>query len=240
MNISGHTVLVTGGATGLGLAISKQFYTAGNRIILVGRREKTLLAAASDMPGAITKVADVAKPSDRERLVTEFPDITVLVNNAAISQLGVFADFTPLQIEYELNVNLLAPVLLTRAFLPTLLQKQQAAVVNITSGLALVPAESAPIYCSSKAALRSFSKCLRWQLEKTPVRVFEVLPPLIGTDMTRGHGQPTMTIPAFVNEFWRGYRSDKQEMLIGKVKAFRFLERLFPRLMERQVRHLLS
>lgn len=228
MNPTGHRVLVTGGATGIGFALAEKFHAAGNRVILASRSEAALAKAAAALPGAETCVADVSLAEHRERIVERFGDITVLVNNAGIQINKPIAECAPAEIEHELDINFLAPVLLTRAFLPQFIKQPSAAIVNVSSGLALVPKEIAAIYCASKAALHSFSKVLRWQLEGTSVRVFEVLPPLVDTAMTAGRGKGKISPAQLADEFWQGFTSDRYEMLIGKTKLLAFVNRLAP------------
>jgi uncharacterized oxidoreductase len=229
-------VLITGGATGIGFALAKKFVAAGNRVVVVGRTGQTLAEAARLLPRLETCQADVSIAADRARLVSTYPDISVLVNHAGIQHITPFLDSTADAIEQELNVNFLAPALLCPAFLPTLLRRQSAAIVNVSSGLALVPKQTASIYCASKAALHSFSKTLRWQLEGTPVRVFEVLPPVVNTAMTAGRGRAKISPDTLADEFWRGFQRDRFEMRIGLVKWFAFMHRVAPSLVERLVR----
>ena len=236
MKPTGHVVLVTGGATGIGFALAKKFHTAGNRVILVGRSGSTLARAAAALPGALTRIADISIASDRACLVSEFPEITVLVNNAGIQINTPIIELAPETIEYEHNVNFLAQVLLSRAFLPNLIQHESAAIVNVTSGLALVPKEVAAMYCASKAALHSFSKALRWQLEDTSVRVFEVLPPLVDTAMTAGRGKGKITPAQLAQAFWQGFQNDRFEMLIGKTKLLYIINRLLPSVADKIMR----
>ena len=225
-------VLITGGATGIGFALARKFHLAGNRVIIVGRSEKALSNAAGLLSGVETRVADVSAASDRERLVSEFPDISILVNNAGLQVIAPIIESAPQDIEYELTVNFLAPVLLCRAYLPHLVQRKSAAIVNVSSGLALVPRETSAIYCASKAALHSFSKTLRWQLKGTNVRVFEILPPLVDTAMTAGRGKGKITPDQLAEEFWRDFTRDRYEMLIGKTKLLALINRLAPSLAE--------
>ncbi|OGA44266.1 MAG: hypothetical protein A3G24_15070 [Betaproteobacteria bacterium RIFCSPLOWO2_12_FULL_62_13] len=236
MNHTHHTVVITGGATGIGFALAERFHSAGNRVILVGRSEASLAKAASALPGVEAFAADVSVAQDRERLVGRFPDISILVNNAGIQVNTPIAESKPEDIEHELSVNFLAPVLLCRAFLPVLAQRPSAAIVNVSSGLALVPKEVAAMYCASKAALHSFSKALRWQLESTNVRVFEVLPPLVETAMTAGRGKGKISAAQLAEEFWEGFKADRYEMLIGKTKLLSAVNRLAPSVAERIMR----
>lgn len=125
-------------------------------------------------------------------------------------------------------MNFLAPALLCRAYLPSLLRRESAAIVSVSSGLALVPKQGAAIYCASKAALHSFSETLRWQLEGTSVKVFEVLPPVVDTPMTAGRGRAQITPEQLADVFCRDFARDRFEMRIGLTKVFAFVHRTFP------------
>ena len=236
MQTAGQTVLITGGASGIGLALARKFHAAGNRVIVAGRSEDRLTAAAAALLGLKTCAADISLAEDRERLARTFGDVSVLVNNAGIQVIAPFLETTPAQIEHEFAVNLLAPVLLPRAFLPGLLTRPAAAVVNVSSGLALVPKQTASVYCASKAGLHSFSKTLRWQLEGTSVRVFDVLPSVVDTAMTAGRGRAKISPERLAEEFWKGFSNDRFEMRIGLVKLFAQLHRIAPSLVERLIR----
>jgi len=236
MHTSGHRVLITGGAKGIGLALAKQFHAAGNEVMLVGRDRAALQTAAEAMPGTRTRVADIAIARDRATLAEEFSDATVLVNNAGIQRNGDFALMSAADIENELQVNLVAPMLLTHAFLPHLQRQAASAIVNVSSVLALVPKQSASAYCASKAALHSFTRSLRWQLEGTPVRVFEIMPPLVDTAMAANRGTGKMSPDALASAFWNGFRSDQYEVRAGKAKAASIIARLLPSLAERIMR----
>lgn len=236
MRTTGQKVLITGGGSGIGLALAQQFHKAGNQVIVIGRGKAPLDAATAKLPGVVSRVADVSDPVHRSRLVEEFPDVSVLVNNAGIQRNGAFSAMSVSEIESELAINLVAPVMLCHAFLPHLVQRPEAAIVNVSSVLAIVPKESAAIYCASKAALHSFSRTLRWHLEGTTVRVFEVLPPLVDTAMAAGRGKGKISPDAVAAAFWAGFQADRTEMFIGKAKAARFINRLSPALAERIIR----
>ncbi|MDO5059465.1 MAG: SDR family NAD(P)-dependent oxidoreductase [Neisseria sp.] len=238
MTPNGHTVLITGGATGIGFALAKQFHAAGNNIILVGRRAEMLAEAAAKLNGCRTAVADISQAADRERLVQDFPDVSVLVNNAGIQFTKPFIEQENSEIVQEIDINLSAPVLLTRAFLPVLFGKPEAAVVNVSSGLAIVPKETCAIYCTTKAALHSFSQVLRWQTENTPVRVFELLPPMVATPMSQGKGYSKLKISPdeLAAEFWRAFTGNRYEILGGKTKWLYWINRISARLGQRIMR----
>lgn len=238
MKTNGHTVLITGGATGIGFALAKQFHAAGNQIILVGRREDVLQQAATQLAGSRIAVADVANAEDRARLVRDFPDVNILINNAGIQFTKRFDAQTDDEIAQEINVNLTAPTQLTLAFLPILTAKSEAAVVNVSSGLAIVPKETCALYCATKAALHSFSQVLRWQMENSSVRVFEILPPMVATPMSQGKGHANLKISPdeLAAEFWRDFQRDHFEMMVGKTKLLYWINRISATLGQRIMR----
>ena len=236
MKPDGHVVLITGGATGIGFALAAKFLAMGNRVVVVGRREAALQKAKQLLPEISTCVADVSIGSDRERLVALYPDITVLVNNASVQVYKPIAESTPQEIEQEISINFTAPILLSLAFLPWLQSRESAAIINITSGLALVPKQATAIYCATKAALHSTSKSLRWQLEGSSVKVFEVLPPFVETAMTSHRGGGGLKPEQLVDAFWCGFAADRYEMLVGSTKLLKLINRVSPMLAERLVR----
>ena len=130
-------------------------------------------------------------------------------------------------------MNFTSLVALTSACIPLLKANEEAAIVNISSGLAVTPKASAPVYCATKAAVHSFSKSLRYQLrESLPhVRVFEVMPPLVDTNMTSGRDEDNKMKPKDVAaEVFSALRSNRTEVKVGKVKLLSLLQRLSPRL----------
>ena len=110
------------------------------------------------------------------------------------------------------------------------------AIVNVTSGLALAPKAASAPYCASKAALRSHSQALRWQLRATPVRVVEALPPLVRTEMTAGRNDGAMEPAACAQQIVRGLRNDRTEIYVGKAQLLRIIMRVAPSLGRRIMR----
>lgn len=221
MDLADRTILVTGGASGIGLALTRRFLLAGSRVIACGRRADVLRQAAATYPGLETRVCDVADPAAREALVAwvtrEFPSLDVLVNNAGVQRRVRLAEPEPWpDVQAELAINLEAPIHLTRLLLPHLQGRPQAAVVNVTSGLALVPLAAVPVYSASKAALRSFTLSLRHQLAGTTVQVVEILPPAVDTDLG-GPGLHTFGAPvdAFADEVVAQLAAGEQEIAYG-------------------------
>lgn len=238
MRASGHHALITGGGSGIGLALAARFHAAGNAVTLCGRREELLREAAAQLPGARWLPCDVATPEGRAALVTtaQATGVTVLVHNAAVQSASHFVDMDDAELEREVATNLTAPLLLTRALLAHLQSQPEAAVVHVTSGLALVPKASAPVYCATKAALRSAAISLRWQLAGTPVRVFELLPPMVRTPMSRYPGRWAITPEAVAAAFWRAWLANRSEVPVGLTRALPWLQRASRTLAERLVR----
>ena len=189
MKLSGNTVLITGGATGIGYAMAESFLEAGNDVIICGRREDRLLKAKQKHPDIHIKVCDVADEEDRKTLfkwsTENFRDLNILVNNAGVQR---DIDFTKgvaefLAGESEIKINLEAPIVLSGMFIPFLTGKKEAAIINVSSGLGFVPAARMPVYSASKAGLHAFYMALRHQLKNQRIKVFEVVPPVVDTEL---------------------------------------------------------
>ena len=228
MNLSNNTVLITGGASGIGLALATRFLHAGSTVVVCGRRADKLAEARSQHPGLRTHVADVASAAGRDALAawvtTEFPDLNVLINNAGIQNRVRVADLATGWEAHrqELAINLEAPVHLTALLLPHLHRQAGATIINVTSGLAFVPMAAVPLYCATKAALHSFTLSLRQQLAPTGVRVLEIVPPAVDTDLG-GPGLHTTGVPLdpFADAVLAGLAAGELEVGYGMAEQFR-------------------
>jgi uncharacterized oxidoreductase len=192
VQLTHHTVLITGGSSGIGLALAERFRSEGNEVIVCGRRPEALQAAQAKVPGLHTFVADTGSEAARVSLWTEvvkrFPKVDVLVNNAGIQKRVDVQRSEPWQdLREEIGVNLEGPIHLSLLAIPHLLQQAQPAILNVSSGLAFAPAAWVPIYCATKAALHSFTLSLRHQLRKTPIEVIEIIPPAVQTNLGGSH-----------------------------------------------------
>ena len=228
MNIKGNVVLITGGATGIGLSLVREFLDAGNEVLICGRRKDKLDEAKRLFPKIHARQFDVASEKDREELFTwvekDFPELDILVNNAGIQRMVDFrkGNDSVLVVDNEIAINFEAPVLLCAYFIPFLMKKKEAAIVNITSGLGFIPIAAMPVYCATKAALHSFSISLRRQLKDTSVKVFELIPPTVETDLDKGErkkrGQTYLGISPdeAAKEAFIALRDDKYEFAIGE------------------------
>lgn len=237
MNLTDNTILITGGGSGIGLALAQAFVEKQNTVIICGRDEGKLAIAAGLCPGVITKRVDLGNAGDLAQfartLREEFPSFNCLINNAGIQHAIALCDSTKQddKIREEIEINLTAPIALTHLLLPQLLAQDCAAIVNVTSALAIAPKRSAPIYCTTKAAMRMFTRVLRYQLREQNVRVFEVVPALVKTAMTVDRGPQHMISPQRVaDDVLAGMARNREEILIERARALWWLHRWWPNL----------
>jgi uncharacterized oxidoreductase len=233
MKTKGNTVLITGGATGIGFSLAGVFAEAGNRVIICGRREAKLAEAKRRLPVLETMVCDIADPVGRQTLLeqttSQFPELNILVNNAGIQRQVDFrhGDHDLAGGENEIASNFEGPVHLSALFIPHLLRQQEAAIINVTSGLGFTPLAILPVYCATKAAVHSFTLSLRHQLKGTSVKVFEVIPPTVDTELDRGardrRGQKDRGIPPdeVAKATLPALASDQFEVVIGAAARLR-------------------
>lgn len=236
MKISGNTILITGGSSGIGLALAKNFIELDNKVIIVGRDAAKLDSIRKDLPQIITVQCDLGDNTSLQKLVSFIREnhsgLNVLINNAAVQYNYNFINKEPLidKIDYEIETNLAAPVKLTTLLLQTLIKHNESAVVNVSSGLMISPKKSASVYCATKAAIHSFTKTLRYQLEGTNTKVFEIIPPLVETPMTTGRGKTKkISSEQLSHEFLRNFKADKYESYIGKSKLLRWVSQISPK-----------
>jgi len=185
MKLSSNKILITGGASGIGFALAERFINEGNTVIACGRRKDVLDEAAAKLPGLITIQADLSGQGGREELFNkvkmDHKDTNVLINNAGIQQWMKVTDDNFMQrAKDEMAINIEAPVHLTYLFLK---HEPMNVIMNVTSGLAFSPMAKTPVYCGTKAFLRSFSQSLRYLLKERKIEVIELIPPALNTDL---------------------------------------------------------
>lgn len=230
MNLSGNTVLITGGATGIGYAMAEAFLREGSSVIICGRRKERLLEARKKHPELHIRVCDVSDETDRESLAawitSEFSSLNILVNNAGVQR---DIDFTGGIAEYmagenEIKINLEAPIVLSGLLMPHLAGKKHGAIINVSSGLGFVPAAKMPVYSATKAGVHAFSMALRHQLSKTGISVFEIVPPAVDTELNpegragRGNFRANLSADEFIASVMEDIKNDIFEIGYGSTR----------------------
>ena len=235
MNINGKTALVTGGTEGIGLEIARQLLAKGAKVIVCSRREDLLESARLEGLEAIQADLSTADGCSTLAAALSGRPIDMLINNAGMS--GNFGPGEPLDLaltDQAIFLNLNAPLHLIGHFLPGLLQRPEAVVVNVTSGLAIAPRSGGPVYCATKAGLRSFTQSLRHNLRGTNVHVIEALPPVVDTAMTRGRvNGKKMSAQDCAAEIVDAIATNAKEANVGMVKLLRLVYSISPALTRR-------
>lgn len=233
MKMTGNTILITGGGSGIGRAMAEEFHKMGNQVIVAGRRKAKLDEVAAANPGMHVAALDVQNAGALQEFVAtitrEHPGLNVLINNAGIMKVEDLkdpaADFS--SVEAIVDTNLIAPLRLTAALLPLLMQQPQATVMTVSSGLAFVPLAMTPTYCATKAAIHSWTQSLRYQLQGTAVQVMELIPPYVQTELM-GSQQTSdpraMPLREFIAEVMELLKThpDAKEICVQRVYPMRF------------------
>jgi uncharacterized oxidoreductase len=218
MKLANNKILITGGASGIGFGLAERFIKENNTVIICGRRESALKEAAEKLPSVITKVCDLAVEADRIELYNwiaeNHSDLNVLVNNAGIQNWINITDSDFYEkANDEITTNVLAPLHLTKLF--TGLDSLDT-VINVTSGLAFVPLSAVPVYCGTKAFMRSFTLSLRHSLKASPIEVIEMIPPALNTDLGgKGIHDAHPEVSDFVESVFEQMKAGKTELTFG-------------------------
>lgn len=238
MNLTDKRVLVTGGGSGIGLALAEALVVRGCRVAICGRSAEKLQDACRRVPLLRSQVCDVRQPEEIAALDRQLQEawggIDLLVNSAGVADAYSVRHATHwlAQAEREIETDLLGPLRLINQFLPQLLSRPEAAIVNVTSGLALAPSPAAPGYSAAKSGLRAFTRVLRRQLRGTTVRVFEVQPPVVNTPMVAESQVRKMPVAAVAEKIVCGLESNRLELAIGEVRWLKWGVRWLPWVVE--------
>ena len=239
MVIKGKTILITGGAAGIGLEAAKQLLANGARVIITGRNQEKLDAAKKTNPALVAINSDVADASDAASLFSQVKDlggIDILYNNAGVGipplNLGVTNNKHWEGAAYEINVNYLGVIRLNNLFMDMLKSRKEAAIINTTSILSYVPSLVEATYSASKTALAFYTQSLREHLHilKINVKIFELLPPLVATEMTAARNEKKMTTGELVKGLISGLKKDQYTIRVGDTKLLYMLNRFFPKI----------
>lgn len=234
MNISGNTILITGGGSGIGRALAEALHAKGNKVVIAGRREGVLDEVTAANPGMESMLLDIQDKADIEAFVRQavarFPTLNAIINNAGIMKPENVPAADNLAIAEEtIATNLLGPIRLTTALLPHFLKQPHATVLTVSSGLAFVPLALTPTYSATKAAIHSWSIGLREQLKHSSVEVIEIAPPYVQTELMGAHqavDPAAMPLADFIAEVMTilETRPDAAEIIVERCKPLRFAE----------------
>lgn len=243
MKVSNNTILITGGTSGIGLELVRQFHGLGNQLIVTSGNHHNLNLLKNNFQDIETIICDLRDSESVRQLINkcliDYSNINIVINNAGIQHNYSWTEEKNgyEKIEHETRINFTSPMQIIYGLLPSLMQQQNPAIVNVSSGLAFTPKKSAPVYCATKAAIHSATKAIRYQLENTPVKVFEIIPPLVDTAMTAGRTKGKISPRQLAEEFLRNFRNDQLESSIGKVKLLKALHRIWPALADRLMKN---
>jgi uncharacterized oxidoreductase len=234
MQLTGNTILVTGGGSGIGRGLAESLHQLGNQVIISGRRQDALDNTTKANPGIVSLTLDINDPEAIQkfaaRVTAEYPSLNVLINNAGIMKAENLQQLPAGLADSEaiIATNLLGPIRLTAALLPHLQKQTHAAIMNVSSGLAFVPLPVTPTYSATKAALHSYTVSLRVQLAGTPVEVIEIIPPAVATDLTPGRtpNERMMPLPDYIEQTMQILKRQPtpSEICVENVNFLRFAE----------------
>lgn len=227
MNITGNTIFITGGTSGIGRALAEALHARGNKVIVAGRRKALLDEVSAANPGIDGVELDIADLTDidrvAQRLVKDYPTLNVLINNAGIMPFDDAGSKIDDDVSRRIiDTNLLGPIRLTSALIDHLKSQPAATIIHNTSVLAYVPLASTAVYSASKAALHSYALSQRFQLRDTSVRVQEIAPPWVDTDLIKKSGDPrAMPLDIFIEKTIAKLATDVPEVIVDEIQTFR-------------------
>jgi len=243
MKLTGRTILITGGSAGIGLAFALKFLELGNEVIVSGRRQAVLDEVKAAHPRLHTIQSDIADADQiaelAARVKADFPALDVLMNNAGVgAAMNLTVPASDLAaLTSEIDINFAGVIRMTSALID-ILTANRGTIINVSSGLALVPLPSNAIYSATKAAVHSYTQSLRFQLETSGVEVIELMPPAVRTDMTdefAEHGIAMIGTDQLVDRTFAALRAGKPEIRPGQSEQLAFLRRLAPNFIGRQL-----
>jgi uncharacterized oxidoreductase len=246
MDLRNNTILITGGTSGLGFEFARQLLALGNTVLITGRDAARLAQTQRLLPQVHTFQSDVSAPAAirqlYEQVTGQFPALNILINNAGeMRKLNLNDPALDLHdITREIDINLSGPIRMVQQFLPHLKAQPAAAILNVTSGLALTPFPLSPIYGATKSGLRSYTKSLRVQLKNSRVQVFELVAPAAKTPLgdqfaTAMDTSSAMAADKLITAAIQGLRQGQPETYPGLAKALRFMSWLAPQFLLNQL-----
>ncbi len=231
MKMQSNTIFITGGTSGIGQGLAESFHQLGNQVIISGRREDRLRSLCAANPGMRYFVLDITDfnsiRNTARKVIKEFPALNCVFNNSGVQKRHDFEAGKPLDdasLHEEIHTNFLGLIRVSAEFLPHLKTQQNATLLNVSSGLAFVPLAMFPVYCATKAAVHSFTLSLRHQLRNSTVKVIELIPPYVATELG-GVGKTTppgamqpMPLETFIADTMKELAGNADEIAIGGSK----------------------
>jgi uncharacterized oxidoreductase len=233
VQISGNTIIITGGGSGIGKALAEKFHAAGNKVIITGRGKARLDAVAAANPGMVAMALDIADGAAistfATQILADFPSANVLINNAGMMVAeAMTADAVNVATADETVItNLLGTIRLSSALLPHFQKQHQAAIMTVSSGIAFVPLALTPAYGATKAGIHSWSIALRHQLRDTSVQVIELAPPYVQTELMsaeQAKDPHAMPLAEFIDEVMAiiANNPNVEEVIVERCKPLRY------------------
>jgi short-subunit dehydrogenase involved in D-alanine esterification of teichoic acids len=207
-----------------------------NSLIIVSKSDVHLTELKSQYPKIQILKCDLSDIDKVKDLINtchkSFPQINILFNNAGIelnydleNNIEVFD-----KIQQEINVNFTSPMMLMAGLIPLLKEHKESAIINVSSGLIYAHKENAVVYSATKSAMHGASISLREQLKETSIKVFEIVPPLTDTPLTKNNPHKKISTQKLVDEFLKKFKKDELEINIGIIKYLKIIQALFPKL----------
>lgn len=235
MQLDKKTILLTGGTDGIGRELALQLRAQGANVLLTGRTPSRLAELAGLGFEAIA--AELSSEAGVDAVLTALAGrpIDILINNAGAGSDHDFRVARPDLADNDrcIFLNLNAPIHLITRLLPVLQARPEAMIVNVTSGLAIAPRAGGPVYCATKAALRSYTQAIRAQLAGSSVHVLEALPPVVETKLTAGRGSQKMAPAECARQIIAAMMRNADEANVGMVKLLQAVHSLSPALARR-------
>src|SRR5713226_6558075 len=227
MILTGNTIFITGGGSGIGRGLAEALHKRGNLVIISGRRRSHLEATTKANPGMVSVELDLQDPKSiaavAKKLIAEYPKLNVLINNAGIMQIDDAAGVVDEGVLVStITTNLMGPIRITSALIEHLKKQDAATVINVSSVLGFVPLAMSAVYCSTKAAMHSYTQSMRYKLRGSSVTVLELIPPWVQTDLLGSNNEPrAMPLAQFIEETITVLGTDAEEVLVERAKTIR-------------------
>lgn len=242
MDLINNTIIITGGTSGIGLAFAKELLKRGNKVIVVGRNQKTIDKITKDNKGLVGLQGDVSNADSVRKMAAfineNYPEANILINSAGIMRpfkmLDENLDLEQTTSEVETNLN--GTIWMTKALLPLFSRQKEAMIVTVSSGLSYITSPIHPVYSATKAGVHMFADALRIQLKKSKknIHIMELVPPLVSETNLQSDVQksaPNMTLETLIKHGIKGMEKNKKRVVPGFSKLLRFAGKYFPDLL---------